>query len=352
MKNTPYAWHWEATYPQPYGYADDPRKPEQVNVSVAQNLRAKDGQVTNMSNGDARGRGFHAGHQDASAAAVDRGLNLAEQWRQALELAPPFVMITGWNEWIAGRWGEANGPLVFVDQFDRQYSRDIEPMRDGHGDNYYYQMVGGIRRYKGAPALPVASGPTTIRIEGPFDQWRNVQPEFAGHVSGAPRNHDGVAGLHYENRSGRSNLLAMKVARDATHVWFYVRTREPLVPDNRPNWMWLLIDTDQDARIGWEGFDFIVNRTRENGVGWLERNTGGWAWGKVAPVASRAEGCELHLAIPRQALGLAAGQALSLDFKWADNLQRPGDPLDLYLSGDTAPAGRFRFRYRGDGQAE
>ena len=41
MVNTPYAWHWEATYPQPYGYTDDPKKPEQVNVSVAQNLRAK-----------------------------------------------------------------------------------------------------------------------------------------------------------------------------------------------------------------------------------------------------------------------------------------------------------------------
>ncbi len=41
MTNTPYAWHWEAAYPQPYGYADDPNQPEQVNVSVAQNLRQK-----------------------------------------------------------------------------------------------------------------------------------------------------------------------------------------------------------------------------------------------------------------------------------------------------------------------
>ena len=32
LVNTPYAWHWEATYPQLYGYTDDPAKPEQVNV--------------------------------------------------------------------------------------------------------------------------------------------------------------------------------------------------------------------------------------------------------------------------------------------------------------------------------
>ncbi len=37
LTNTPNAWHWEATYPQPYGFVDDPNKPEQVNVSVAQN---------------------------------------------------------------------------------------------------------------------------------------------------------------------------------------------------------------------------------------------------------------------------------------------------------------------------
>ena len=38
MTNTPDAWYWEATYPQPYGYVDDPGKQEQINVSVAQNL--------------------------------------------------------------------------------------------------------------------------------------------------------------------------------------------------------------------------------------------------------------------------------------------------------------------------
>lgn len=349
MRNTPFAWHWEATYPQPYGYTDDPGKPEQVNVSVAQNLRASDGKVTNMSNGDARGRGFHAGRQDASAEAVDRGLNVAEQWRRALELAPPFVMVTGWNEWIAGRWGKADGPLVFVDQFDRQYSRDIEPMRDGHGDSYYYQMVDGIRRYKGAPALPKATGPVTIPIAGGFAPWQAVSPEFRAHVGTAvPRDHAGVAGLQYRNPTGRNDLEVMKVAHDATQVCFYVRTRQPLSPATDAQWMWLFIDADQDPGTGWEGFEFIVNRTREAGQSWLERCVGGWAWERVAPVALRAEGCELHLAIPRAALGLAPGRPLALDFKWADNLQRPGDPLDLYLSGTTAPAGRFRYRYQGE----
>lgn len=145
MANTKNAWHWEATYPQPYGYTDDPNQAEMVNVSVAQNLRVADGRVTNMSNGDARGRSFHRGQMDLAPESVNLGLNFQEQWQRVEELKPPFVMITGWNEWIAGRWGDPKGPLVFVDQFDQQYSRDIEPAVCGHHDNYYWQMIANVR---------------------------------------------------------------------------------------------------------------------------------------------------------------------------------------------------------------
>ena len=64
MVNTALAWHWEATYPQPYGFVTDPSKPEEVNVSVAQNLRISDGKPTCMSDGNARGRGFHDGREE------------------------------------------------------------------------------------------------------------------------------------------------------------------------------------------------------------------------------------------------------------------------------------------------
>ena len=181
MVNTPYAWHWEATYPQVYGYTDDPNQPEQVNVSVAQNLRQSDGKVTNMSQGNARGRSFHDGATDRAAEAVRHGFNFQEQWRRAHALAPPMVMVTGWNEWIAGRWKRPGLPIVFVDQYDQQCSRDIEPMRGGHGDDYYWQLVSNVRRYKGAAALPRASARRSIRIDGPFSQWRDVGPEFRDH---------------------------------------------------------------------------------------------------------------------------------------------------------------------------
>ena len=247
-------------------------------------------------------------------------------------------MVTGWNEWVAGRFS-MHGPLTFVDQFTEEYSRDIEPMRGGHADNYYYQLVANVRRYKGMPPLPAASPAKTIRIDGPFEQWRDVAPEFAGHAGMTiARDHAGTYGTHYTNRSGRNNLLLMKVARDASNYYFYVRTADKIVPASDAAGMWLFIDSDQNTRTGWQGYDYVVNRE----TGWLEANAGGWNWKKVAKITCRIAGSEMHLAIPRTAIG----QPAAFDFKWVDNVQKPGDIMDFYLSGDTAPIGRFNFRYQ------
>jgi hypothetical protein len=351
MVNTRDAWHWEATYPQPYGYTNDPKRAEQVNVSVAQNLRGSDGQVTNMSSGEARGRSFHDGARDTSPGAVDRGGNFQEQWKRVFELDPPFAMVTGWNEWIAGRWGQPGGPIQFVDQFDREFSRDIEPMKGGHGDHYYYQLAANVRRYKGMPPLPKASASKTIDLDGGFEGWLDVGPEFLDDPGDtAPRDSDGAGGTHYVDRSGRNDLVSFKVARDSKDVFFLGRTRDALTPRSGPTWMVLLLDTDRDPKTGWEGFDFVVNRTIEaDGSTWLEKNVEGWAWEKVAKVRVRTSGNQLHLAIPKTGLGLREGSGtLAIDFKWLDNIQRPGDVMDFYLSGDVAPEGRYKFSYVGD----
>lgn len=350
LVNTAYAWHWESTYPQPYGYTGDPKVPEQVNVAVAQNLRAKDGRVTNMSFGDARGRSFHDGKEDRTPGAVNYGYNFAEQWRRALSLDPPFVMVTGWNEWTAGRFVQKSGVSVFVDQFDEEFSRDIEPMSGGHADNYYYQLVANVRRYKGASPLPKGTPLKTIEIRGPFDQWRDIGPEFRDDPGDtAPRDFAGASGLHYSNHTGRNDLVSMKVARDADRLYFYARTRAPLTPRTDRNWMWLLLSTGDSNHPNWEGYDYIINRSIDpDGGSWLEESEGGWKWRKVARIELRAAGSELHLAIPRRLLRLPGGNSVVINFKWADNLQHPGDVMDFYLSGDIAPEGRFMYRYLSD----
>ena len=173
----PDMWGWLEVYPQ-HVFKNSRGEKEQMSVGVAQN--AVTNRLGSMSEREARGRSFHQGTNDRSPGAVALGLNLAEQWERALKEDPHLIFITGWNEWIAGRFNEFGGirqPVMFVDQFDQEHSRDIEPMRGGHGDNYYYQMVSYIRRFKGARPLPaVRSRP--IRVDGRFEDWTGVEPEF------------------------------------------------------------------------------------------------------------------------------------------------------------------------------
>jgi hypothetical protein len=346
MVNTKDAWHWEATFPQPFGFTTDTNNPEQVNVSVAQNLRASDGRVTNMSDGDARGRGFHGGKQDASRAAIDHGANFDEQWKRAFELDPPFVMVTGWNEWIAGRFN-MHGPLTFVDQFNEEFSRDIEPMRGGHGDNYYYQLVTGIRRYKGANAsMPVQ--PRRISIDGHFEDWSRVQPEFRDAVGDVMvRDFPGVgeAGV-YSNKTGRNDIVGAKVSVDGSTVFFYVRTAAKLSPRADPGWMLLFIDADRRADTGWLGYDFVINRTgSKDGRASLESNAGGYRWNPFMQVACAVGEKEIEIAVPRAALGIRSLPA-EVYFKWADGIGQTGDASDFTMNGDAAPDDRFSYRAR------
>lgn len=343
-------WTWLDHYPQKPGWHDNPTTPEALSVCVAQHP------VSNI------GRSFHDGQQPPPGLAeTDKGICFAEQWKRALEVNPEFVFVTGWNEWVAQRFVTDGGqpflgnPLpkggtFFVDQYSREFSRDIEPMRGGHGDNYYCQLVANIRRFKGVRELPKASPARAIRIDGGFNQWKDVGPEYLDDIGDtAHRDNPGWNGAGpYVNTSGRNDFVGMKVARDETHLFFYARTREPITKPDGSCWMMLLLGVDGDPRTGWEGCDFVINRAARNATtGVLEKNIGGWKWEKVADVKMAVAGNQIQIAIPRAALGPAAAKRpLRIDFKWADNVPGSGDILDLIDHGDTAPNGRFAYRYK------
>ncbi len=348
-------WAWVDSYPQAFGWHAAADVPEQVSVSAAQHP------VLGIGRSYHDGREPPAGEQDPGA-----GLHFAEQWDRALAVSPPLVFLTNWNEWIAKGYADdlpkgkprtflgrplAGDQAFFVDEFSPEYSRDIEPAantpaNDGVADNFYYQMVAGVRRYKGVrPIPPVVSRP--IAIDGHFDDWHDVTPEFRDTI-GDPVHRDSAgfaAGSRYVNQTGRNDIIAAKVSADATTVYFYVRTAAPMTPSSDPDWMLLYLDTDHDAKTGWLGYDFVVNRHVRPGRTSLERNVGGrYAWQTVADdVPFAVSGNEMELAIPRSALGLQPGPA-TVDFKWADHCFAKGDWTDFTLNGDAAPDYRFNYR--------
>ena len=339
----PNMWGWLEVSPQ-HVFKNDKGENEEVTAGVAQN--SVDGRLDAMTDPRALGRSYHNGIWDASPGAVNKGLNFAEQFEYAIKQDPRVIFIDGWNEWVAQRFTSPGGAVRFVDQFDQEHSRDVEPMRGGHGDDYYYEMVSFIRRYKGVRPLPPIS-PRSIAMDGRFDEWKDVQPEFRDDI-GDPVHRDfaGNGNVHYTNNTGRNDIVAAKVSYDKKNIYFYVRTHDDLTAPTGDNWMLLLLNTDGNYKTGWLGYDFIVNRTAPTGkTAYIQRCIGNtFAWGPPVPVRCRYAGNQMEIAIPRSTLGLTTLHA-TIDFKWADNcLSDAPSWSDFTLNGDAAPNDRLNYR--------
>lgn len=348
-------WGWLENHPQNGYVAKSPGKYELATVGVAQNWSEEAKGLSAMNGPKIRGRSFTTadGFSRLTPDSYLHGYNFQEQWERALELDPDIVFITGWNEWVMGRFQTWQGvPNAFPDAFDPEHSRDIEPTKGGYGDNYYYQMIANIRRFKGMTAPQAVSAPTTIAIDGDFTDWPEVTPVFTA-SKGNVRNRDGRGyldpqsgqPLRYTNDTARNDIVAARVARDADAIYFLVETAGPLSPPTDPNWMQLLIDRDRDKKTGWEGYDFMVDRYASDGKAILSSSSGTWDWKEMGKVNYHLAGKRMEIAIPRHLLGLESNDPIDLQFKWLDSPGPPGDIMNVYLNGETAPSGRFNFHY-------
>ena len=352
-------WGWLENYPQ-HGYVpsvgpDGKTTYEQVTVGVAQNTNPdRKGHCGAFNTKDAYGRSFSIRNGfDPRPDGYLYGWNIEEQWDRAYELDPELVFVTGWNEYIAGKWlpkDSWNGdPFSFVDQYNWICSRDIEPNAGwgDKGDVYYLQLVDNVRKFKGMAPTAGASAPKSVKINN-FSDWNDVEPYFATYKGNTfHRDNVGAGNTHYTDNSGRNDLVGAKVARDKDNIYFYVETAEAMSPRTDPHWMQLFIDIDRDKSTGWYGYDFVVNRVSPSGSkAVLESNVQGiWMWNKAAEVKFFQEGNQMVICVPRAVLGLGSGTAADFEFKWNDNMTKEGDIMDFYVSGDTAPFGRFNFVY-------
>ncbi|MCL2349098.1 MAG: hypothetical protein FWC50_12665 [Planctomycetaceae bacterium] len=308
---------------------------EIVNVSTAQH----DGTIRFSSSafyGDQSNhtKSFHNGKNDPEKDAVLYGYNFVEQFEFALKQDPKIIFITGWNEWIAMRFKNMapNEPVGFVDLCDLNNNRDIEPMQDGYGDNYYMQMIDFVRQYKGVG--PQQSGKKAIYRDYVND---TVDRDAAGYGT-----------FHYTNKTGRNDIAEMQVTCDSSNICFEVKTVGPISPKTDPNWMTLFLNVDKPNgdMPNWEHYQFVINRVapKENQAV-LERSTGGWHWEQPATVDCNvdciADGNQMRIIVPRKLLGFE-NKPVELQFKWADNYQ-PDNLFSFYTDGDAAPLGRLNY---------
>lgn len=287
------------------------------------------------------------------------GIYFQQRWDEALQGNPQFLYLNDWNEWTAGKYPPTGGKpttrfmrrdstYFFVDQYNAEFNRCLQPMKDGYTDNYYMQMAQNIRRYKGIRPIPEVIGRHGIKIDGKFSDWAGIEAEYRDTVGDTfHRDYNGYGGLHYREDSGRNDIITSKVAVDRDRVYFYAETREALTPPTGTNWMLLLIDADQNPDTGWFGYDYLINRrvvdNRTTTIRRYASHAPGGPWVEVARLKYRYASKALELAVPRKLLGLK-GDAFSFDFHWCDNPTDLKDPISLCTSGDSAPNRRFNYR--------
>jgi hypothetical protein len=103
----------------------------------------------------------------STATPKHRGLTFRRQFERAFDWPEtPIITITGWNEWIAQRQ-ECGHPACpcssypdgcFIDQWDVEYSRDIEPGVNEMGDYYYQLMAACIALFRAGDYCDAAHG--------------------------------------------------------------------------------------------------------------------------------------------------------------------------------------------------
>ena len=362
-------WAWADMYPQ---------KPGLSPTGDVEQMIVMCGFWANGSNGTNAGRSYtkangipeYEGNWDFGFALMNTtsGLGLAfqEHFDYAMEVNPPLIMITGWNEWWAGRWGGSAGNAAqgqtiageykvdeknpkyqwyYVDAFNTEYSRDIEPMTGGFNDNYYYQMVQNIRKYKGSRAQETAFEQWAIDIKGDLGQWYIVGPEYRDYQGDTvDRDHYSYVGdFRYVNTSGRNDFVTCKVSSDPDNLYFYAECAADITAPEGTNWMNLFIDADCNGETGWYGYDYLLNRSRADGKVTVEKfkGTDTWEFETVGEAEYDLRGNILQIKVARSVMNLGD----TFDFKWADNSVVDGDVMQFLDQGDAAPNDRFNYRY-------
>jgi hypothetical protein len=282
------------------------------------------------------------------------GIYFQNRWDEALEAKPQFLYVNDWNEWTAGKYHPAEGETFsflrrdswyrFIDQYNSEFTRCIHPMKGGYTDNYYMQMAQNIRRYKGVRPLPELSGLGHVAVDGDFADWKDVTVEYRDSAGDTfHRDYPGYGGLHYQDESGRNDIVTAKVAVDDAYVYFLAETSAPLTPHSGNNWMLLLIDADGNHDTGWYGYDLLVNQDVVDETTTTIKRYVNDAWIAMETIQFAYAGNALEMAVPRALVGLE-GDALTFDFHWCDNPAALETPISLCTHGDSAPNRRFNYR--------
>ncbi len=346
-------WPW-MDFERPQRVLKNYREEEEIiNVSVAQHPQIHFGDSAMYGEDGNCGRSYHNGSNDKTEGALKHGYNFAEQWERALETNPPYVFVTGWNEWIAGRWtGPSNRPLNFVDCADTEYSRDIEPMKGGYFDNYYMQLISYVRKYKGTQPVIKETEHVTATVHDSFSRFNKCAVVYKDFPKGGFNRNCKGYDTTYTDNSGRNEITEVRCAHDFENLYFYAKTTSPIERyDYHSTWMNLYLNINEgndDKRF--YGYNYIANTYQyteyKTSIAKCSENVKALNYDtfKICAIIDyKYEGNEIMITIPKKEVGLGSESKFRILFKWADSRTEIKSMEQFYTEGDAAPIGRLNY---------
>lgn len=333
-----------------------------MSVSIAQHVNgAFSDAVLNEDNYNANyGRGWVSSDNNGfganNAERVAAGTNFQEQWDYAVAEAQKGnvnnIFVTGWNEWVAQKQPAGNGrpTSYFVDLYNDEFSRDAEMSKGDLGDNYYMQLVENVRRFKGVPAASSAYKMEQKSVPSLDDlsPWEGVAGfgDIAGDT--AVRNHassnDSLPA--YTDETGRNDIVNVRAVYDAENLYFLITCAKEVTAYEAGDKTWMNLFLSAGGS-GWNGFDYVVNRTVTGNTASVERlGTDGETSGVTGTAQLQRKGSYLVISVPRKAVGMDKNK-FSFSFKVADHVVGYADIMNYYIQGDCAPIGRFGYTVSG-----
>ncbi len=338
---------------------DEDGRPEEIAVSVCRVAYGSDKDYGFRGMGDAAygvpmiGRSWHDGAKDTRENASHYGFQFEEQAQTALNSDAPVAFVTQWNEWLVPfLTRETNTlypmddyPIRLQDEFNEEYSRDLEPMKGGYKDAYYMHLISFVRRFKGMDKPIAETQMHSIDISRDFSKWDDVAlayREYTGDV--APRSFKAYDAIgRYENYTGRNEFKRLKVAYDGESLCFFAEFVNNVVfSGGKP--IRLFLNTRGSSHARWSEYDFMaeINATGNAELYRCAENDH-FAWEKLSPAECGIFENKLHIKASAKALGIANND-FEFEFKWSDNMQE-NDVMDFYQNGDAAPRGRLNYLY-------
>lgn len=319
-----------------------------MNVSIAQHktVRMSDTQGS-------WGRGYDVNLGKNVSDRSREGINYASQWQTVLnsvntEKPVTRAFITGYNEWTALKFPltGSGSEVYFVDLFNEEFSRDIEPMKGGYQDNFYLQTMAYLRRYKYEKGKHYVLPQKTILTLSDAEQWEGVRKyiDFANDTM--ERDYAGFhSSVHYTDRTNRNDIVLTQMIHDENYLYIRVQTSQDITAYEQGDKNYMNIWLGNCSGGGYGDYNYVINRfPGSNNVTSIERSKGGFEWEKIGEVECVIEANTMAVKIPLVLIGVDAANP-RVRFKVSDNVLNPEDPMSFYVQGDSAPIGRLSYCY-------